>query len=201
MKDAACSAEVCKTVEAELLPAIRLCCLLLAWELVWGIATAFCLQRCQPGSGAASLRGPDGRTTVIATSTRSNETHETGWAGLQIGHLSGVCHLRRASIVTGTCSGASIGHPAGCMLRLAACSFLLSVCNRFFSQDRPACPQQLPLQHLCGYKACTPGVHLASGCLVAASQNCHLPSFCLKRHVLPGQGICLAAGASLASLW
>ena len=45
--------------------------------------------------------------------------------GHRAGRLSGSIHLRSTSIVTRTCSGASVGHPAGCMLRLAAVTFLL----------------------------------------------------------------------------
>ena len=77
LQNAACCAAVRKVGESDLLLAIRLCCLLLAWEVVWGIVSAslsasvpcrhgecklvcaynaVCQQRCQPGSGAACLR-------------------------------------------------------------------------------------------------------------------------------------------------
>ena len=109
-------------------------------------------------------------------------TIKTGWAGLQIGHLSGVRRLRRTLTVPGTSSGASVGPLAGCMLRLAAVAFIPSVCNRFFSPDSPSSRQQSPLKHLYGCKAGAPGVRFASGCLDSVSQNSRLSSFCLKRH-------------------
>ena len=140
-----------------------------------------------------------GSTTVSAAVGIS--TIKTGWAGLQIGHLQGFCHLRRTITVPGTSSGASVGPLAGCMLRLAAVAFILSVCNHVFFQDSPSFRQQSPLKHLYGGKAGAPGQYYKSCSLSLQIWHHtgvrHLRSPSISTRTCPGPSAGRPAGSML----